>query len=256
VAISPEIIQRIEKEVEKVLTHQGISPASPPANKRILAIFDAAQVNLALPLQQLDECIQHGYVITVILSNLAAKLLDRGHIQSVCGNERVFASSEITNLQSFTESFSLIVLPVLSYPMAAKLTLGMADTPCDYLIFQAMLRRNRIIATSDALETPAESTIPSEIAKLGQNYMKILSRFGMQFVTTDRLAQTLLSDGALNLSGVHAKRGRTVISASVIAGLAPNAHEFVCPDSAIITPLARDVAARKGMRLVAKEIEK
>ena len=247
---SPEIIRRIEAEVAKVLTQQGIALASSQSDKRILAIFDAAQVDLAPPLAQLDKCVQQGYTITAILSDMAAKLLDISRIRSTYGEEQVFVASEITNLQPFTEGFSLIVIPTLSCAMAAKLGLGMADTPCAYLVFQAMLRRNRIVATSDGFEISSESEIPSEISKLGQNYIETLSRFGVQFVTTDRLAETILSNGTRRFSPADAMGGQNIITASVIAGLAPDVHEFGYTNPAIITPLARDLAARKGIRLV------
>ena len=248
---SPEIIRRIEAEVEKVLAHQGIASASSPSEKRILAIFDAAQADLACPLEQLDKCVQQGYVITAILSDIAAKLLDISHIQSICRNEQVFVASEITSLQSFTEGYSLIVIPTLSCAMAAKLSLGMADTLCAYLVFQSLLRRNRVIATSDGFEISDESEIPPEISKLGQNYIKTLSDFGVQFVTTDRLAETILNNGMQSFNPANSMGGQNIITASVIAGLAPDVREFRYANPVIITPLARDLAARKGIRLVA-----
>ena len=104
---SPEIIRRIEAEVIKVLEQQGIALASAQSEKRILAIFDAVSVDLARPLAQLDRCIQRGYIVTAVVSDLAAKLLDISRIRSTCGNEGVFVASEITSLQSFTEGFFL-----------------------------------------------------------------------------------------------------------------------------------------------------
>ena len=103
---SPEIIRRIEAEVAKVLKQQGIALTSAQSDKRILAIFDAVEVGLARPLEQLDRCIQRGYVVTAILSDIAAKILDISRIRSACGQERVFIASEITNLQPFTGGFS------------------------------------------------------------------------------------------------------------------------------------------------------
>lgn len=251
-AISPEMIRRIEEEVKKVLIQQGITLASSPSDKRILAIFDATQVGLARPLAQLDKCVQQGYSVTVILSDLAIKLLDISCIRSVFKNEGVFVASEITDLQPFTEGFSLIVIPTLSCAMAAKLSLGMADTPCAYLVFQAMLRRNRILAASDGFEISAGSEIPPEISKLGQSYIKTLSDFGVQFVAIEHLAEAILSDGTRRLSSVDSRRGQNIISASVIASLAPDVGEFAYTNPAIVTPLARDLAAQKGIRLIAR----
>ena len=249
---SPEIIRRIEAEVAKVLRQQGIALASVQSDKRILAIFDATEIDLALPLEQLDKCIQGGYVVTAILSDIAAKILDISRIRSVCGQERVFIASEITNLQLFTEGFSLIVIPTLSCAMAAKLSLGMADTPCAYLVFQAVLRGDRVIAMADGFEISDASEIPPEISKLGKNYIKTLSDFGVQFVVSDQIAETVLSDGTHHFNP-DSVGGQNIITASVIAGLPPDVREFGYTNPAIITPLARDLAARKGIRLIARD---
>ena len=249
---SPEIIRRIEAEVAKALRQQGIALASAQSDKRILAIFDAAEVDLAFPLEQLDKCIQGGYVVTAILSDIAAKILDISRIRSVCGEEQVFIASEITNLQLFTEGFSLIVIPTLSCAMAAKLSLGMADTPCAYLVFQGLLRGHRVIAMADGFEVSDGSEIPPEISKLGKNYIKTLSDFGVQFVVADQIAETVLSDGTHHFNPDSVGR-QNIITASVIAGLPPDVREFGYTNPTIITPLARDLAARKGIRLVARD---
>jgi hypothetical protein len=253
VEFSPEIIRRIEAEVIKVLEQQGIALASAQSEKRILAIFDAVSVDLARSLAQLDRCIQRGYIVTAVVSDLAAKLLDISRIRSTCGNEGVFVASEITGLQPFTEGFSSIVIPALSCAMAAKLSLGMADTPCTYLVFQALLRRNRVVVMSDGFEVSDGSEIPPEISKLGKNYIKTLSDFGVQFVATDQLAETILNDGTRRFNPANSMGGQNIITASVIDELASDVREFRYTKPAIITPLARDLAARKGIRLVAMD---
>ena len=248
---SPEIIRRIEAEVAKALKQQGTTLTSSQSGKRVLAIFDAAQIDLALPLAQLDMCIQDGYAVTAIVSDIAAKILDISQIQSTCRNEDVFVAGEITNLQPFTDGFSAIVIPTLSYAMAAKLSLGLADTPCAYLVFQALVRGNRVLATSDGFGSSGDSEIPSQISRLGQNYIKTLSDFGVQFVAMDRLAEAILSDGIHRLNQGDARDRKNIITASVIDEVPPDVREFRYTTPAIITPLARDLAARKGIRLVA-----
>ena len=128
----------------------------------------------------------------------------------------------------------------------------MGDTPCAYLVFRSLLRGNRVIATSDGFEISDESEIPPEISKLGENYIKTLSDFGVQFVTTDRIAEIVLSDGIYHFDP-DSTGGQNVITASVIDGLASGVREFRYTNPAIITPLARDLAARKGIQLVARD---
>ena len=250
---SPEIIRRIEAEVAKALEQQGTTLTASQSDKRILAIFDAAQIDLALPLAQLDKCIQDGYAVTAIVSDIATKILDTSRIQSMCGSEAVFVASEITSLQPFTQGFSAIAVPTLSYAMAAKLSLGLADTPCAYLVFQALVCGNRVFATVDGLAISDESEVPPEISWLGQNYIKTLSDFGVQFVAMDRLAETILNDGIRRFDLADTRGRKNIITASMIAELPPDVREFHYANPAIITPLARDLATRKGIRLVAMD---
>ena len=93
----------IEKEVKAVLEQQAISASPAVPDKRLLAIFDAAQVNLAPILNQLEACIKGGYDTTAILSDLAARLLDKEAIQSVFGEEKVLTCGDITDLADFAE---------------------------------------------------------------------------------------------------------------------------------------------------------
>lgn len=250
---SPEIIRRIEAEVAKALEQQGTTLTVSQSDKRVLAIFDATQIDLTVPLAQLHKCIQGGYAVTAIVSDIAAKLLDTSRIRSTCGSEQVFVASEITDLQPFAEGFSAIVVPTLSYTLAAKLSLGLADTPCAYLLFQALVRGNKVLATVDGFGGSDQSEIPPKISKLGQDYIETLSDCGLQFVAMDRLAEAILSDGIHRFNQVDARGGRNIITASVIAELPPDVREFRYANPAIITPLARDLAARKGIRLVAMD---
>ena len=250
--VSEVPIQRIEEEVKAVLGQRSISASPAISDKRLLAIFDAAQVDLAPLLKQLEACIKGGYVTTAILSDLAARLLDIEAIRSVCGQDKVLTCGDITNLSPFAEGRPLIAIPILSHPMAAKLALGIADTPCTYLIFQAMLRRDRIVAASDFLKEFVQPKPASKISKIEHNYLETLSNFGIQFVPIEQLAGAILNGDSLSLCPVNGQESKTVISTSVIANLAPSVRELVYANPVVITPLARDLAAEKGIRLVEK----
>jgi len=248
-----ELIQQIEQAVEKVLRGQSLPRRPAVLDKQLLAIFDSAQVSLELPLQQLDKCIRSGYVVKAILSDLAAKVLDIDCIKSTCGAENVLVCTEIIRLQSFMDDFSTLLIPVLSYPMAARLALGLVDTPCTYLIFQAILQGNVVIATSDLGEETEEIQRASALLQLGRDYAKTLSKCGIQFVRAEDIAQVVLScNVSSSFYAADTGHAQTVISASVIAALAPTVRELVYNNPSIVTPLARDLAYEKGIELVAK----
>ena len=244
--------QTIEEEVKAVLEQRTMSASPAVPDKRLLAIFDAAQVNLAPILNQLETCIKGGYDTTAILSDLAVRLLDKEAIQSVCGEEKVLTCGDITDLADFAERRTFIAVPILSHPMAAKLALGIADTPCTYLIFQALRRGDSVIAAYDFIEGFDETEKTSQNLILERNYFKTLSNFGIQFAPIEQLAETLLSGDSLSHCPVDEKGAKTVISSSIIANLAPSVQEFVYTNPVVITPLARDLAAERGIRLIDK----
>ena len=251
--MNQELIQCVEREVRKVLEQQSLTASQSTPDKQFLAIVDAVQTDIGLPLQQLERCIQEGYVVTVILSDLAAKALNVSNIASVCGTENVWICSQITDLQSFVSRFSLIVFPVFSHTMAAKLALGIADTVCTYLVFQALLRGDSVIATSELFEKSGENERISALSERTRDYLKTVSELGVQFVQTDQIAEVILEgNNASTYRPIHPVQGKTVISASVIATISPTVQELVYENPVIITPLARDLANQKGIRLVPK----
>ena len=251
--MNQELIQRVEREVRKVLEQQSLTTSPSTPDKEFLAIIDAVQTDLEPPLQQLKRCIQDGYVVHVILSDLAAKVLNISDITVVCETENVWISDQITDLQSFVARSSLIVLPVFSHSMATKLALGIADTVCTYLVFQALLRGDSVIATSELFEKSGANERASALAKRTQGYLKTVSELGVQFVQTDQIAEVILEGNtASSYRPSHPVKGKTVISASVIANISPMVQEFTYENPAIITPLARDLANQRGIRLVPK----
>jgi hypothetical protein len=251
--MNQELIKSVEREVRKVLEQQSLTASPSTPDKQFLAIVDAFKTEFGLPLQQLERCIQEGYVVHVILSDLAAKVLNVSNIASVCGAENVCISGQITDLQSFVGRSSLIVLPVFSHTMAAKLALGIADTVCTYLVFQALLRGDTVIATSELFEKSGENERISALSKRTRDYLKTVSELGVQFVQTDQIAEVILEgNNASTYRPIHPVQGKTVISASVIANISPTVQELVYENPAIITPLARDLANQKGIRLVSK----
>jgi hypothetical protein len=115
-----------------------------------------------------------------------------------------------------------------------------------------MLRRDRIVAASDFLKEFVQPKPASKISKIEHNYLETLSNFGIQFVPIEQLAGAILNGGSLSLCPVNGQGSKTVISTSVIANLAPSVRELVYANPVVITPLARDLAAEKGIRLVEK----
>ena len=247
--MNQELIDQIKRIVERVLQEQTPISTQITHEKRLLAIFGATQFALDEPIQQLQTCRQNGWKITIILSDLATKVASLEPIHAAFGEENVLQENTLNNISTLLESYQKIVLPAFSYPMAAKLALRLVDTPCTYLVFEALSKGKKVIAASDALNQSEVSVKTGPIFnKLENNYVNALSELGVQLVSMTQIAESVIE----SVSGSRAIVEKTLISATTISNLDADVRELVYATPAIITPLAREHAKKRGIELIPK----
>ena len=248
--MNQELIDQIRKIVEQVLREQTPVTTQDAQEKRLLVIFGATQVELDEPIQQLHTCRQGGWKITIILSDLATKVINLEPIHAAFGEDNILQENTLIDIRTFVDAYQQIVLPAFSYPMAAKLALGLVDTPCTYLVFEALSKGKKVIAASDALNQ-SEASIKGNpiLSKLKGDYVNVLSELGVQLVPMPRIAESIME----RTSNSRAVIEKTLISAATISNLDADVRELVYVNPAIITPLAREHAKKRGIELVPKD---
>ena len=212
--------------------------------KKILVIFGATQVDISQSLDQIRACIEGGYDIFVILSDVAGKIFQIDEIRDICGTDRVIIDSDLVDLNFFIDGFGLTVIALLSQTISSKLILGIADTPSVFLPLQALARGDRVVGVSTQLE---EKT--SRLIKFRSVHHQLLD-LGIELVRTDQIADLIMSDGSRAFFTESLNNKKTVITASSIERLPLTVSELVCPVNSLVTPLAKEVAARKKVNLI------
>lgn len=247
--MNQELIEQIKRIVERVLREQTSISSQTTHEKRLLAIFGATQLGLDVPIQQLQTCRQNGWKVTIILSDLATKVANLEPIHAAFGEENILQENTLNNIATFFKTYQQIVLPVFSYPMAAKLALRLVDTPCTYLVFEALSKGKKVIAASDALNQSEVSIETGPIfSKLENNYVNALSELGVQLVPMTQIAESVVEKA----SGSRVVLDKTLISATTLSNLDADVRELVYANPAIITPLAREHAKKRGIELIPK----
>ena len=123
------------------------------------------------------------------------------------------------------------------------------DTPCTYLVFEALSKGKKVIAASDALNQDEVSVKTDTIfSKLENDYVNALSELGVQLVPMTQIAESVIE----RVSGSRAVVEKTLISATTISNLDADVRELVYANPAIITPLAREHAKKRGIELIPK----
>ena len=214
------------------------------AQKKILVIFGATQGDINQSLDQIRVCIEGGYDIFVILSDVAGKIFQIDEIRDICGTDRVIIDSDLVDLNFFIDGFGLTVIALLSQTISSKLILGIADTPSVFLPLQALARGDRVVGVSTQLE---EKT--SRLIKFRSVHHQLLD-LGIELVRTDQIADLIMSDGSRAFFTESLNNKKTVITASSIERLPLTVSELVCPVNSLVTPLAKEVAARKKVNLI------
>ena len=224
--------------------NQGTFATSDQGRKRILVIFGAAQININQSLDQIQACIEDGYDIFVILSDLAGKIFQIDEIRNVCGIDRVITDSDVDDLNFFLNGFCLTMIATLSQTMSSKMVLGVADTPSVFLPLQALARGDRVVGVSTQLQ--------KKTSKLMQfrSVHRQLSDLGVELIRTDQIADLIMSDGTRVFYTESPNNRKTVITASAIDRLSSRVSELVCPVNSLVTPLAKEIAARKKINLI------
>ena len=247
--MNQELVDQIRRIVERVLQEQTPVSTQITHEKRLLAIFGATQLALDEPIQQLHTCMQNGWKITIILSDLATKVVNLEPIHVAFGEENVLQENALSNIATFVDAYQQIVLPVFSHPMAAKLALRLVDTPCTYLVFEALSKGKKVIAAADALN---QSKVPVKtnpiFSKLESDYVNALSEFGVQLVPMTQIAESVVE----RMSDSRAVVEETLISATTISNLDADVRELVYANPVVITPLAREHAKKRGIKLIPK----
>ena len=227
--MNQELIDQIRKVVEKVLQEQTTPTTEAVHEKQLLAIFGATQFELDEPLKQLRICEQNGWKITIILSELATKVIHLESIHAAFGEDNTLEENALSDISTFVTAYQQIVLPVFSQPMIAKLALRLVDTPCSYLIFEALSKGKKVIAASDALNQGETST---KIGAIEVEYVNLLSELGVQLIPMMQIAESVTEKTDSSL----ATSEKSLISASTISNLGTNVRELVYANRAIITP--------------------
>ena len=243
--MNQELINQIRKIVEQVLKEHASTDSQAADEKQLLAIFGATQLELDEPLQQLQTCMQDGWKITIILSDLATKVLNLEPIHAAFGEENVLQENSLTDIPAFVDTYQQIVLPVFSHPMAAKLALGVVDTPATYLVYEALSKGKTVIAVSDALK---QDNTSQQINTIKVEYVNVLSELGVQLVTMIQIAESVNNQ----TNDSPTRLDRPLISASTLSNLDANVRELVYTKQTIITPLAREQAKKRGIKLIPK----
>lgn len=243
----------IEAEVRKALTDQANNPKSSPSGKKVLALFTGGYVKLSEALIQLNKLIQGSCLVDVVMSQSAVKVIGQDKILKISGiNSLICEPDDSVSSLKLVQKSDIVVIPILTRNSATKVALGITDTLVTNIIMQALISAKPIIAARNSAD-PNDADCPCvgmpntspALIKLAENYLQKLESYGMKLVDVSEIAKIILTDTDKSDS-----LDQKLVTQDVIAKLPQDTKQITIRKGSIITPLAKDIAKERGIKIV------
>lgn len=218
--IDPEIIRAlVRKELDRQLAKRQTVKSS--EKKAILVILSGGDVlinNLLTQLALLDQ----KYSLSIVTTRNFQEIVPISELQRHIPEAKIVESVASAETIPFIKSHQVLLLPLLSSLLAAKIALGLTDSLPSILVLQALLLEKPVLATKEVvtslwgLSEPAGESAPTEgeppawsgvqtapaalqtgiphtpaaarIRGLYQSYLRTLEQWGVKFTMVDHLA--------------------------------------------------------------------
>lgn len=239
---------RLQKETGRA--EQGRPNALLDSEKTILVLYSPILKGLEEAWDQLHLLGEEGYTLIHVLPPEVLHIITPEQIKSNCQSisTQVFSGPEAQE-KAKGITFHTLVGATLSRAEAAKVALAQTDTFFSDMVFQMLWYGRPVVLVQDGVVEPHFQSCPRPAAMVDavEAYIRRLVDYGARLVAARDLAwavrETLLS-GEKPVAFQNQKRA--VITAQDIEEAE---REVIVRPGTIVTPLAWDVAKRRGISI-------
>ena len=263
----------VDKVVARVMALLSGEPVD-TSPRNVLMLFSGASSGFVAGMEAVRRLAGSPHTLTVMLTPAAAQIITETQVRQA-GATNVIAPGAWANTPELVRQTDLVLVPTLSMNLAARLALGLMDSPVATLILGGLLAGKPVLAIRDGADPNggagqvfgAAGAAPALRARL-TGHLDTLASYGVELVGAGEfllaLERRLLTRCALQspaqpaarawagMNGRHApattgtKAG--FITETEILTLAPGSPVRLAPGSRL-TPQAQDTAKRLGLIL-------
>jgi hypothetical protein len=269
-----ELVDKIIARVMALLAGEPID-LSP---RNVLMLFSGASTGYVVGMEAIGRLAGSKHNLTVMLTPAAAHIITEAQVRKA-GATTVVGAGEWVDTPGLVKRSDLVLVPTMSMNLAARLALGLMDSPIATVILAALLAGKTVIAIKDGADPDGSAgrvfdatagAAPALRARLVGN-LATLATYGTELVSEGEfllaIERRLIGAGAPHagmLPTTHAndigpsapwqanghangKHAGIVTEADLLA-LAPGSVVHFAPGSRL-TPQAQDTAKRLGLKL-------
>ncbi|MAJ73418.1 hypothetical protein CMK13_10450 [Candidatus Poribacteria bacterium] len=238
----------------ELIVRERLAQMNKDKAKSILVVLDGGMASINDFLNQLTSCRQEGCEVVIVASLLAAESYDLGSVKSY--NLNVWTEFSIREgvIQQFLKNADVVLVPVLSVTIMAKLVLGISDTPISYLLEQALFKKKTVLAVDQDYPI-GQSAYAHYLSQKAAEYRQSLQGIGLTLVPANQISNVIVGQKASVYFHRLAGQKTELLSQNWIRKLPQNIEVVICPRSTIITPLAREEAKKRNINIQLTEAE-
>lgn len=264
--MSEERIQQVVVEVlKRLLPHIGATGD----RGSVIVVFTGATIGYNEAIEQVRALIMKGYRVQLVFSRGAEVLYAKFLWDQLEGFPHVTPMEESKWLHTLKESCAVIV-PMLSLNTLSKLALLLADNFASNILLHALfagkpvlLARNGIDPSDKGREIPHFDKCGPVIAAAIEERLRIVSGYGCRVTDVSELSSAFTSllerkdkSPVVSRNGNGSHRGAVPAATSSIVTAADvllahhSGTQLQLGPTAIVTPLARELAVKHAVSLV------
>ncbi|MBU7007113.1 hypothetical protein [Phosphitispora fastidiosa] len=170
---------------------------------------------------------------------------------------RIIRPTDCTDMEQLLAAARVVVIPWVGQELAARLALGFNDTLSAKIAISAVMQGKPVLAALDDNLLPGNlqkvyKSIPAPYVKLLNDYQKTLRSLNITLMRRDEMVTALrqqLQGTALGKEVTGDSKVTVLTEADILKYHEMSMGEIRTPQRCIVTPLARETAAKLGLTI-------
>ncbi|MEI8216219.1 MAG: flavoprotein [Eubacteriales bacterium] len=244
-----------EKVIEEVMKRLSTKQS------KALIIFTGSSAGYDESLNQVKLLVERGWEIEVIVNRCSEGIFTKEKFNSDFQGMTLYFESRYPVDKDMLDGVDIILIPVLTVNFAAKMALGISDTPVSALVAYGLINGIPIMGVNKAClpenrirKDCRNKKKPGAYYKMIHGYLSRLEEFGVRMVSIEKLSEEAESQCMkIDKSEIENHRNATcdVISKEYIMDMNKKGlSQIAVSRKTIITALARETANELGVEII------
>ncbi len=253
--ILTDITNRITEE-EGRKTGQNKSAAH--QKKKVYVLFTGISEPRDQTLLELKKLKRYGYQLVIVLSNEVEKSVGIEFFRKGVYPQQIITEDCQENLVGLMEEMDALLMPTPTQNIAAKLRSGVQDSIESILLWKALWDGKPVWADVEKMKLlHGKQSMNPMLVKIVEDNILFLKEVGIRCIGEQDYIKEMIALSSEEMpsrnetsSQITEIEGKQVITEKDVLDLVGKAERICIPKDSIVTPLAKDTAMAKKIKLI------